>query len=32
VLVDGNGQVRAYYPGEELVLDDVLRDLKRLVK
>jgi protein SCO1/2 len=31
VLVDGSGQVRAYYPGEELVLDDVLRDLKRLV-
>jgi protein SCO1/2 len=32
VLVDGSGQVRAYYPGEALVLEDVLRDVKRLVQ
>ena len=32
VLVDGHGQVRAYYSGEELVTEDVVRDVKRLVQ
>ena len=32
VLVDGQGQVRAYYPGEALVPEEVLRDIKRLLR
>jgi protein SCO1/2 len=32
VLVDGNGQVRGYYSGEDLVVEDLIRDLKRLVQ
>lgn len=32
VLIDGQGQIRAYYPGDALVLDDVLRDIKRVLR
>ena len=32
VLIDGSGQVRAYYPGEELNVAEVVRDIKRLAK
>lgn len=31
VLIDGVGQVRAYYRGEELNPDEVMRDIRRLV-
>jgi cytochrome oxidase Cu insertion factor (SCO1/SenC/PrrC family) len=31
VLIDREGQVRAYYRGEELDIQEVLRDLRRLV-
>jgi protein SCO1/2 len=32
VLIDGQGQIRAYYRGEELHVDEVLRDLRRLAR
>jgi len=32
VLIDTSGQVRAYYRGDELVVDDVMRDIRLLQK
>ena len=32
VLIDGAGQVRGYYPGESLEVQDVVRDIRRLVR
>src|SRR5687768_5800855 len=32
VLVDPTGQVRGYYPGEELNVDEVVRDIRRLLR
>jgi protein SCO1/2 len=32
VLIDGHGQVRAYYRGEELNVDEVVRDIRRLAR
>jgi protein SCO1/2 len=32
ILVDASGQVRAYYSGEALNVDDVVRDIRRLAR
>ncbi|MBE3562614.1 MAG: SCO family protein [Hydrogenibacillus schlegelii] len=32
VLVDGEGKIRALYPGSTLPVDDVYRDMKRLIR